>query len=331
MNDIFGQQQLIPMTFHSQRALKKVQRWGQGIQDGRSTGFSTLDPYLRLTGGELTIIAARPSQGKTSLAMQMVENVAHQLQEEADPGCVAVYSAEMAGDELVIRMASALCGVNAHHLRQAKGQAGDAELMQQTIRGFRKLPIWIDDSSRPSTARMLESLSLVNQDNPIRMMMFDFVELGGDDGKTEEQRISSIYQHLKGIAKTLDIPVLALSQLNRDVEKRADRLPSISDLRGSGMGEQIADRIALIMRPEYYFERGEQLKVPEADKKGIAYIQIAKNRNGPVGLLRMGFRKERSMFHDLNAPALGRTVNSATAILQPPAIQREPDGDILYA
>jgi replicative DNA helicase len=169
---------------------------------------------------------------------------------------------------------------------------------------------------------MLESLSLVNEDTPVRLMMFDFVELGGDDAKTEEQRISSIYQHLKGIAKTLDIPVLALSQLNRDVEKRADRLPSISDLRGSGMGEQIADRIALIMRPEYYFERGEELKVPEADKKGIAYVQIAKNRNGPVGMLRMGFKKERSMFHDLLAPALGQKVDTTKAILQPPQHDR---------
>lgn len=325
------EEQLLPMNVWSNRARLKVAQWQKGIIDGRSTGFSTLDPYLRMTGGELTLIAARTSQGKTSLAMQIVENVAMQLQEEADPGCVAVYSAEMSGTELVIRMASALCGVNAHQLRMGRASEVDGQKMQDAIHRLKSRPIWIDDSSRPSTKRMLDSLALLNQDNPVRMMMFDFVELGGDDGKTEELRLSSIYQHLKAISKHLDIPVLALSQVNREVEKRKDRMPSLSDLRGSGMGEQVADKIVFIMRPEYYIERSEPMDVPEADKKGIAYIQIAKNRNGPVNMLRMGFRKERSMFHDLNAPALGRNVNSATAILQPPAIQREPDGDILYA
>jgi len=323
--------QLAPMDVFANRARLKFEQWERGEIDGRSTGFTTLDPMLRLCASELTLIAARTSQGKTSLAMQMVENVAAQLKAEHDPGCVAVYSAEMSGTQLVVRMVGALAGVDTHAYSQGRGTPEDTTKIKSALRRVKQLPIWIDDSSRPSTAHMLDSLSVVNEDNPVRLMMFDFVELGGDDGKTEELRLSNIYQHLKGIAKTLEIPVLALSQVNREVEKRKNKMPALSDLRGSGMGEQVADKIVFIMRPEYYFERGETVEtMKEEDKKGIAYIQVAKNRNGPVGMVRMGFEKRQSKFVDLTVPAIARTVN--TAILQPPVqYQREPDGDALWA
>lgn len=325
--------QLAPMKVFSNRARQKFAQWGRGEIDGRSTGFVTLDPMLRLCASELTLIAARTSQGKTALAMQMVENVAQQLQEEDDPGCVAVYSAEMSGTQLIIRMVGALAGVDTHRYSMGKGTPEDTQKIQAALSRVERLPIWIDDSSRPSTRHMLERLEALHEDTPVRMMMFDFVELGGDDGKTEELRLSSIYQHLKGIAKTLEIPVLALSQVNREVEKRKNKMPALSDLRGSGMGEQVADKIVFIMRPEYYLDRGESVEMmKDEDKKGIAYIQVAKNRNGPVGMVRMGFRKVNSKFADLNVPTIARTVNTNTAILQPPTgYQTEQNGDILWA
>jgi replicative DNA helicase len=131
------------------------------------------------------------------------------------------------------------------------------------------------------------------------MMMFDFVELGGDRAQKEDLRISAIAHNLKGIAKTLQIPVLALSQLNRDVESRANKMPALSDLRYSGMLEQLADVVMFIMRPEYYVERAQHVDVPQEDKQGIAYVQYAKNRNGPVGLSKLAFVKDRVMFADV--------------------------------
>jgi len=296
--DIFAGD-LRPMEYWSLKARDKVTDWRNGKVDGRSTGFKTLDPYMRLINSELTLIAARPSMGKTALAMQMAENVAKDLQREEDPGSVAVFSAEMSGSELVIRMSSAWAGVNSHKLRNGKGTPEEYGKLDDAIVALSHLPIWMDDSSAPSTGKMLEQLDSLNQTIPVRAMLFDFVELGGDKAPNEELRISSILQHLKGIAKALNIPVVALNQLSREVEKRANKLPQLSDLRYSGMAEQIADKVVFIMRPEYYEERKDVIDVPQEDKKGVAYILIAKNRNGPVGMVKMAFRKDQSAFGEL--------------------------------
>jgi len=132
-------------------------------------------------------------------------------------------------------------------------------------------------------------------------MMFDFLELGAREQRqsNEEQRISAIVVNLKGIAKTLDIPVIALSQLSRGVEDRANKMPMLSDLRYSGMIEQISDKVIFIMRPEYYAERGMSVDAPAEDLKGVAYIQVAKHRNGPVGLAKLAFVKEAAKFGNL--------------------------------
>lgn len=303
--DIFASD-LRPMEFWALKARDKVAAWQAGKVDGRSTGFKTLDTYLRLIDSELTLIAARPSMGKTALAMQIAENVARQLERAQDPGVVAVFSAEMSGDELVVRMASAWAGVNSHKLRNAKGQPEEYRKLDDAIQTLAHLPIWMDDSSAPTTGKMLEQLEHLNETMPVRMMLFDFVELGGDKAPNEELRISTILQHLKGIAKTLHIPVVGLNQLNREVERKANKLPQLSDLRYSGMAEQIADKVAFIMRPEYYEERKEVIDVPPEDKKGVAYVLIAKNRNGPVGMVKMAFRKDQAAFGELERQELNK-------------------------
>lgn len=297
--DIFASD-LQPMQVWAQRAEDKLQAWAAGKVDGRSTGFVTLDPYMRLIDSELTLIAARPSMGKTAFAMQVAENVAKRMEKDNEPGCVAVFSAEMAGTELLIRMASASCGVNSHKLRNGKGSPAEYHQMGEAIRKLRSLPIWIDDGSAPTTDTMLRRLAQLQETMPIRAMLFDFVELGGDKAQNEELRISSIMQKLKAIAKTLNIPVLALNQLSRDVEKRATKMPQLSDLRYSGMAEQIADKVLFIMRPEYYIERQDNIDVPSEDRAGVAYMMVAKNRNGPVGLVKMAFQKEHARFGDLS-------------------------------
>ena len=147
---------------------------------------------------------------------------------------------------------------------------------------------------------MLERIERLNETNPVRLMIFDFLELGGDTAGKEDIRISTIAQNLKAIAKTLNIPVIALSQLSRDVENRPSKMPQLSDLRYSGMLEQIADKVLFLMRPEYYIERQMTVSdVPAEDMNGVAYALLAKNRTGPVNMIKLAFLKDRSMFGDL--------------------------------
>ncbi len=305
--DIF-QSDLRPMQYWHVRAQEKVDAWKQGVPEGYSTGFKTLDSYCRLIPGELSLLAARPSQGKTALAMQIVESVARQLQQDGDHGCVAVFSAEMSGWSLYHRTAGAMAGVNIHKLRSGKGTPQEFVAFEESMARLRTVPIWIDDNTGPTTGQMLDQLSRLNETIPVRMMMFDFVELGGDRAQKEDLRIGAIAHNLKGIAKTLQIPVMALSQLNRDVENRSNKMPQLSDLRYSGMLEQLADVVMFLMRPEYYVERAQAIDVPQEDKSGIAYLQYAKQRNGPVGLAKLAYIKDRVMFGELAKDPMGRPV-----------------------
>lgn len=296
--DIF-KRNLRPMQYWHIRAQDKLALWRAGVAEGYSTGLKDLDEYSQLIPGDLIVIAARPSMGKTALGVQIAEHVARQIQDEPDPGVVAIFSAEMAGWSLYLRMASARCGVSLHDLRQQTAPPADYRKLESAMGSLKQLPIWIDDNSRPTTTDMLASLKELSDTLPVRLMLFDFMELGGDREKNEEQRISSIVQNLKGIAKTLEIPVVALSQLNRSVESRANKMPALSDMRYSGMVEQIADVVFLLMRPEYYLKRGENIAVPTEDERGVAYAIVAKNRNGPVGKVRLAFAEEKMRFADL--------------------------------
>lgn len=290
---------LRPMAYWAAMGEDKLAKWRTGVVDGRSTGFKTLDTHFMLLGGELTLIAARPSMGKTSLAMQIAQNVGRQLRSEDDIGAVTIFSAEMSGVDLFIRMTCALTGINMDTTRRGKATQQEYSELQETARTLRGLPIWIDDAAGPTTGSMLAQLSELQLTLPPRLMIFDFVELGGDLAQREDIRIGNILRNLKGISKKLDIPVLAISQLSREVEARSTKMPILSDLRYSGMAEQIADKVVFVMRPEYYIRRQMQCDVPEADRKGIAYIMVAKNRNGPVGMLKMAFIEDRMKFADL--------------------------------
>lgn len=304
-NDLF-RSDLQPMPIWTAQALAKVDKWANGEQEGAKTGFVDLDEYISLVDGELLTIAGRPSMGKTVLGMQIAENVARNL----DTGCVAVFSAEMTGWSLVHRMAGALAGVNVHKLRKGRGTPQEYKRFSDEIRRLNTLPIWIDDGSGPTTQVMYERLFKLQEIVPVRMVLFDFLELGGNRGGTEELRISQIATSLKDLAKNLKLPVVALSQINRGVENRSNKMPTLSDLRYSGQIEQVSDTVCLIMRPEYYLKRGQQCDIANAqDGEGIAYVSIAKNRNGPVANVRMAFSEERARFsdlalqkHDLNQP-----------------------------
>ena len=292
---------LRPMQYWAVKAEDKLDQWAAGHAEGMSTGFKTIDENFNLVDGELITIAARPSMGKTIFGVQVAENVAKQIQAEGRNECVAFFSAEMTGESIAHRMAGALGGVSVHKLRKGKGSPDEYTQMKDALRKIKTLPFWMDDGSAPTTKAMFEKLGRLTDTIDVRLMLFDFLELGGDRGAdTEELRIGQIIIALKDIAKALRIPVIALSQVNRDVENRANKMPTLADLRRSGQIEQVSDVVAFIMRPQYYADRGMNVEVVNAqDLNNIAYISIAKNRHGPVENVRMYFDGVQGKFGDL--------------------------------
>lgn len=297
--DIFASD-LRPFQYWSGVAKWKIRDWRDGKIEGFSTGFPSIDKYTRLIGGDLGVIAARPSQGKTALAMQIAKNVARDLKNNPDEsGVVAVFSAEMPGWSLALRLAATTSGVSLHDVMQGRAEQVQYQKLENALQEIHDLDVWIDDNSGPTSQQMLEQMSRLHETIPIRLMVFDFMELSGDRDRSENLRLGQIAHNLKGIAKTLDIPVIAISQLNRDVDNRANKIPSLADLRYSGMIEQLADWVAFIVRPEYYVERGLHIDCKGEDRQGIANVYMSKNRNGPVGTARLGFNKDSIDFHEL--------------------------------
>ena len=297
--------------------LRDIDAWERGeAQEGLSTGFAALDKFWRLEEQKLYLIAARPGMGKTSLVMEIGRNVARSLQQQDERGCVAVFSAEMSGKSLVLRMGAATAGVNAMRIKRQDAEPAEYEKLRAAIRENNNLGIMIDESPSPSPESMYYKLAMVNAVCPIKLVIFDFIELGNPDSKnkrqigSEEQRISNIAIGLKNVAKQLSAPVIALSQLSRKVEERADKLPVLADLRYSGMLEQIADVVTFVMRPEYYLKRNMTCYLDESKGsaeaglnhehgQGVAYVSVAKQRDGSVGMEAMSFTERYTRFADL--------------------------------
>jgi replicative DNA helicase len=286
----------------SMAALRQdIAKWQRGEGEaGLSTGFVDLDRIMRLMPSELVLLAARPSMGKTALAMQIAENVARANMDKT----VVIFSAEMSDQSLSLRMASSSAGVNAHRISSQVADPDEYKRILDATERFADVKIWIDDSSSISTEQMYYRTAMMHAQQPVSAVIFDFVELGSDStqkrGDGEEQRISAIARGLKAIAKNLKIPVLALSQLSRQVESRADKMPVLSDLRYSGMLEQIADVVAFMMRPEYYKKRQQECFMEhEEHADGVCYVTIAKNRNGPVGRVNLSFIERYTRFRNL--------------------------------
>lgn len=278
-----------------------IEKWQRGEGEaGLSTGFVDLDRIVRLMPAELFLLAARPSMGKTALAMQIAENVARAHLDKT----VVIFSAEMTDKSLSLRMAASTASVNAHRISSQVADPDEYKRILGATERFAGVPIWIDDSSSISTEQMYYRAAMMNAQNPVSAVIFDFVELGSDStqkrGDGEEQRISGIARGLKAIAKNLNVPVLALSQLSRQVESRGDKMPILSDLRYSGMLEQIADVVGFMMRPEYYKKRNQDCFMEhEEHAEGVCYVTIAKHRNGPVGRVNLSFTERYTRFSNL--------------------------------
>jgi len=259
------------------------------------TGFYALDDIL---GGfqksDLIIVAARPSMGKTAFALSAARNAAI---EHKVP--IAIFSLEMATIQLVIRLICAEAKINAHNVRTGNFKAEDGSKISRTAGKLSEAPIYIDDTPGQNILEIKAKARRLKAEKNIGLIIIDYLQLMNASGRTNsrEQEISTISRALKGLAKDLNVPVVALSQLNRAVETRNDKRPQLSDLRESGSIEQDADVVIFLTRPEYYgidhFDNGDSTE-------GIAEIIVAKQRNGPTGEIKLKFIKNYARFENLD-------------------------------
>ncbi|NKB62822.1 MAG: replicative DNA helicase [Gammaproteobacteria bacterium] len=254
---------------------------------GVATGFHDLDEMTSgMQRGDLVIVAGRPSMGKTSFAMNIAEYVAVEKQEP-----VAIFSMEMPGEQLAMRMLSSLGRINSNRVRSGQLKEDDWPRVNSAVGMLDRAPMFIDDSVGLNPLDLRSRARRLLKDNKsLGLIVIDYLQLmqASDSNENRATEISAITRSLKMLAKELNVPVIALSQLNRSLEQRPNKRPVMSDLRESGAIEQDADVILFIYRDEVYNE--------DSDQKGIAEVIIGKQRNGPIGTTKLTFRGEFTRF-----------------------------------
>ncbi|UOE94120.1 replicative DNA helicase [Alkalihalobacillus sp. LMS39] len=258
---------------------------------GIETGFSELD---RMTAGfqrnDLIIVAARPSVGKTAFALNIAQNVATKTSEN-----VAIFSLEMSAGQLVQRMLCAEGNIDAQRMRTGQLIPEDWQKLTMAMGSLSRAGIYIDDTPGVKVNDIRAKCRRLKQEKGLGMILIDYLQLiqgNGRGGENRQQEVSEISRTLKAIARELEVPVIALSQLSRGVESRQDKRPMMSDIRESGSIEQDADIVAFLYRDDYYDK--------ETENQNIIEIIIAKQRNGPVGTVELAFVKEYNKFVNLD-------------------------------
>jgi len=256
---------------------------------GLSTGFTDFDEQTSgLQPADLVIVAGRPSMGKTTFAMNLAENAAIKSKEP-----VAVFSMEMPADALAMRMLSSLGQIDQHRLRTGRLNDDDWPRLTSAIALLNEAPLFIDDTPALTSTELRARARRLKRDHGLSMIVIDYIQLMQGSGKAGENRtteVSEISRSLKALAKELEVPVIALSQLNRSLEQRPNKRPIMSDLRESGAIEQDADLIVFIYRDEVYNE--------DSPEKGKAEIIIGKQRNGPIGTVALTFQGKYTRFEN---------------------------------
>jgi replicative DNA helicase len=259
---------------------------------GVPSGFYAIDEMTGgLQKGDLVVIAARPSMGKTALVTGMALHAAisHQVP-------VAMFSLEMSKQQVVQRMLCSEALVDLGRLLRGRLQDDDFGRLAQAAGHLNTAPLWIDDSGSVTVLEMRAKARRLKADHPdLGLVVVDYIQLmsGGGDAENRQQEVSAISRGLKALAKELEVPIVALSQLSRAPEQRADHRPQLSDLRESGSIEQDADLVGFLYRPEYYLTRED---AQEKGVQGKAEFIIGKQRNGPTGAVDLYFRKECARF-----------------------------------
>lgn len=265
------------------------QRYNNPDVLGVPSGFADLD---NLTAGfqpsDLTVIAARPSMGKTTFILNVARNAAR----TGVP--VALFSLEMSREQLALRLLCAEAGIDSQKIRQGRVEQGEWAILSKALGDLGDTPIFIDDSPSLSALDIRARSRRLKAEQHLGLVIIDYMQLmqGSARAENRQQEISQISRSLKALAREIEVPVIALSQLSRAVESRQDRRPMLSDLRESGAIEQDADVVAFIYRDDYYNQ--------ESDQPGVVDIIVAKQRNGPTGVCRLHLRKETGRFYTLD-------------------------------
>ncbi|MFY0544023.1 replicative DNA helicase [Brevibacillus sp. H7] len=262
----------------------------RGDVTGIPSGYPDLD---KMTSGfqrsDLIILAARPSVGKTAFALNVAQNVAARAGET-----VAIFSLEMAASQLVQRMICAEGNLDASRMRTGWLEEDDWQKLTMAIGTLAKAPIYIDDTPGVTVQDIRAKCRRLQAERGLGLILIDYLQLihGRGKGDNRQQEVSEISRTLKGIARELNVPVIALSQLSRSVEQRQDKRPMMSDIRESGSIEQDADIVAFLYRDDYYDK--------ETENKNVIEVIIAKQRNGPTGTVELAFLKEYNKFVSLD-------------------------------
>ncbi|MBR8661276.1 MULTISPECIES: replicative DNA helicase [Brevibacillus] len=262
----------------------------RGDVTGIPSGYPDLD---KMTSGfqrsDLIILAARPSVGKTAFALNVAQNVAARAGET-----VAIFSLEMAASQLVQRMICAEGNLDASRMRTGWLEEDDWQKLTMAIGTLAKAPIYIDDTPGITVQDIRAKCRRLQAEKGLGLIVIDYLQLiqGRGRGENRQQEVSEISRTLKGIARELNVPIIALSQLSRSVEQRQDKRPMMSDIRESGSIEQDADIVAFLYRDDYYDK--------ETENKNVIEVIIAKQRNGPTGTVELAFLKEYNKFVSLD-------------------------------
>ena len=280
--------ELIPQSIEK---MNEIAKKGSALL-GASTGFKDLDRKLQgLQDGDLIIVAARPSMGKTALSMNIVENF---IVNKEIPGGILVFSLEMPAEALTTRLLASNARIDQQKVRAASMNKDELNKFMESSSRLKDLPLYVDDSSMLSPMELRARARRIARQEPngLSLIVVDYLQLMQIPGSQENRvnQISEISRSLKMLAKELNIPVIGISQLNRAVDQRPNKKPIMSDLRDSGAIEQDADVILFIYRDEVYNEDSE-----EGNK---AEIIIGKQRNGPIGKVNLTFLKEFTRFED---------------------------------
>jgi len=263
----------------------------EGVK-GVSTGFKSLDMKLSgLQPSDLIVIAARPSMGKTSLALNIAQNAAIRSGKN-----VGVFSLEMSKEQLVDRLFASMLGVDSWKLQRGKLDDSDFQNMGPIMDELNKANIFIDDSVASTIPELRAKARRLQMEHGLDLLIIDYLQLMSTGNASyagnRVQEISEISRTLKQLGRELHVPIVALSQLSRAVETRPGNIPQLSDLRDSGSIEQDADVVLMMYREDYYEE--------DSDRPGITDIYIRKHRNGPIGRVELLFKKEQMRFYDID-------------------------------
>lgn len=284
--DLFFRENLQPSRFAVQRARERLKALQEGVT-GFSTKLTGLDQYVRLMPGQLFTIAGRSGTGKTAFGMQLVYSVMQQMAERNDSGLVCIFSAEMDGESLMLREACAVEKISFWKVQSGACTALEYQRLDSRLQQLDDSRLYIDESPAPTLEHMTTQLKAMSDEGQqIALVLFDYTELAGEFDRDESKRVNKISRGLATLAKKFDCPVVTLSQMNRDIEGRAEKVPSMRDLMHGG--ERDASCILILVRPWAY---------NKSAPKELVNAYVVKNRFGPQGEATLGFDETSLRFY----------------------------------